>query len=88
MTKTAAGLSENPDSTDELVRDLEESGYPVDGATELFVPQPDGLALESERPGFPPVLRDSAHEISTAPSEHKSANRGGVDEQRHAANVA
>jgi hypothetical protein len=52
MTKTAAGLSENPDSTEELVRDLEESGYPVDGATEQFVPQPDGLA--AEKPGFPP----------------------------------
>jgi hypothetical protein len=37
MTKTAAGFSENPDSTnstDNLVRDLEESGYPVDGSTE------------------------------------------------------
>jgi hypothetical protein len=46
MTKTATGPSENPDSTDELVRDLEESGYPVDGATEQFVPQPDGLSVE------------------------------------------
>lgn len=40
MTKTATGPSENPDSTDELVRDIEESGYSVDGATEQFVQQP------------------------------------------------
>lgn len=81
MTIKAAGFSENPESTDDLVRDLEESGYPVDGATEPFVPQPDGLALESERLGFPPVPRDSAHEISTAPSENKSASRADVEEQ-------
>lgn len=80
MTKKAVGFSENPESTDDLVRGLEESGYPVDGATEPFVPQPGGLALKSERPGFPPVLRDSAHEISTAPSENKSANRANVEE--------
>jgi hypothetical protein len=55
MKTAAASFSENPDSTDDLVRDLEDSGYPVDGATEQFVPQPDGLALESEKPGFPPV---------------------------------
>jgi hypothetical protein len=61
MTKTAAGLSENPDSTDELVRDLEESGYPVDGATEKFVPQPDGLSVK--RPGFPPMQLDNAQAI-------------------------
>jgi hypothetical protein len=88
MTKPAAGSSENPESTDDLVRDLEESGYPVDGATELFVPQPDGLALGSERPGSPPVPPDSAHEISTTPSENRSANRADVEEQGEAANIA
>ena len=51
MTKTAAGFSENPDSTDNLVRDLEESGYPVDGETAQFAPQPDSLTVESDRPG-------------------------------------
>ena len=33
MTKTEAEFSKNPDSTDELVHDLEESGLPVDGLT-------------------------------------------------------
>jgi hypothetical protein len=68
MTKTAAGLSENPNST-ELVRDIEESGYPVDGATEQFVPQPDGLGEESERPGLRLVRPGSGHKISHAPTE-------------------
>ena len=78
MTKTAAGLSENPDSTDELVRDLEESGYPVDGSTEQFVPPPDGLTVE--RTGFPPVQLDNAQAISITPTENKSTSRGDVDE--------
>ena len=85
MTKTAAGLSENPNSTDELVRDLEESGYPVDGATEQFVPQPDGLSVE--RPGFPLVQLDNAQAISTTPTENKSSSRGDVDEQDHSADI-
>ena len=63
MTKTAAGLSENPDSTDDLVRDLEESGYPVDGAKEQFVPQPDSLTVESDRPELPPAQPDRARKI-------------------------
>jgi hypothetical protein len=70
MTKTAAGFSENPDSADDLVRDLEESGYPVDGSTEQFVPQPDGLTVKSDRPGFPPAQPDGAHKISSAPTEN------------------
>jgi hypothetical protein len=89
MTKTAAGLSENPDltnSTDELVRDIEESGYPVDGSTEQFVPQPDGLSVD--RPGFPPVQLDNAQAISTTPTENKSTSRGDVDEQGHVADIA
>jgi hypothetical protein len=88
MTKTAAGLSENPESTNDLVRDLEESGYPVDGAPELFVPQPDGLTLESEIPGFPSVPADSAHTMPNAPSEHKSTSCGDVDEQGDGANIS
>ena len=47
--KTAAGFCENPDATDNLVRDLEESDCPVDGAKEQFVPQPDSLTAESDR---------------------------------------
>jgi hypothetical protein len=37
LANRAAGLSENPASTDELVRDLEDSGYPVDGSREQFI---------------------------------------------------
>src|ERR1035438_9723113 len=83
MTKTTTGPSENPDSTDELVRDLEESGYPVDGATEQFVPQPDGLSVETDGPGFPPVQPDYAQAISTTTTENKSTSSGDVDEQGH-----
>jgi hypothetical protein len=81
MTKTAAGFSENPESTDELVRDLDESGYPVDGSTEQFVPRPDGLSVDSDRPEFHPEQFDSAQTISTTPTENKGTSRGEVDEQ-------
>jgi hypothetical protein len=68
LTETAAESSKNPDSTDELVRDLEESGYPVDGSTEQFVPQPDRLSVE--RPGLPPVQLDNGHGKSTTPAKN------------------
>ena len=63
MTRTEAGFCENLDSTNNLVRDLEESGYPVDGSTEQFVPQAAGLPVD--RPGFLPVQLDNAQAISS-----------------------
>jgi hypothetical protein len=75
MTKKAAGFSENPDSTDNLVRDLEESGYPVDGAKEQFVPQPESLTAESDRSEFPPAQPGGPHKISIAPTGKASAER-------------
>ena len=44
MAKPAVDLSENPGSTDELVRDLEDSGYPVDDSREQSMRQPDDLS--------------------------------------------
>ncbi len=61
MTKLAADFSENTDSTDNLVRDLEESGYPVDGAKEQFAPQPDSLTAESDRSEFVLARPEGAH---------------------------
>jgi hypothetical protein len=81
MTRTRTGPSEDPDSTGELVRDLEESGYPVDGSTGQFVPRPGGLSVESDRPELHPEQFDSAQTISTTPSENESTSRGEVDEQ-------
>jgi hypothetical protein len=43
--KTTTGPFENPGSTDELVRNLEGSGYPVDGSREQLIHQPDGLSV-------------------------------------------
>jgi hypothetical protein len=37
MTKTRTGPSETPDSIDELVRDLEESGYPPLNFLRIFI---------------------------------------------------
>jgi hypothetical protein len=71
MTKLAAGFSENRDSTDNLVRDLEESGYPVDGAKEQFAPQPDNLTAESDRSEFPLAQPEGAHKISIVPTEKR-----------------
>jgi len=51
LTKTAAGFSENPDSTDNLVRDIEESGYPVDGANQTDLdPLPPNPTVRQKRP--------------------------------------
>ena len=41
MARTAVGTFENPGSVDEVVREIEDSGYPVDGATREFIRQPD-----------------------------------------------
>jgi hypothetical protein len=81
MTRTRTGPSKDPDSTDELVRDLEESGYPVDGSMGQFVPRPGGLSVESDRPEFHPEQFDSAQIISTTPTENKNTSRSEVDEQ-------
>jgi hypothetical protein len=59
---------------------------PVDGATEQFVPQPDGLSVEG--PGFPRVQFDNTQAISTTPTENKSVSRGDVDEQGLGADIA
>jgi hypothetical protein len=48
MEKTAVGLLENPGSADELVRDLENGGYPVDGSREQFIRRPDGLSVKAD----------------------------------------
>jgi hypothetical protein len=73
MTETAVSLSGNPDSTDGLVRELEESGYPVDGSTEQFVPQPASLSVES--PGFPPAELNTAQVISGSPENSSEVTR-------------
>ena len=75
MTRTEAGFCENLDSTNNLVRDLEESGYPVDGAKEQFVPQPESLTAESDRSEFPPAQPGGPHKISIAPAGKTSAER-------------
>jgi len=50
MARTADGLFENPGPVDEVVRDLEDSGYPVDGSTEEMIRQPDDLSVAAEVP--------------------------------------
>ena len=52
-------LFENPGSNDELVRDLEDSGYPVDGSREQFIRQPDGLAVATNELVATPVQLDT-----------------------------
>ena len=41
MARAADSLFKNPDRADEALRALEDSGYPVDGASESYMPQPD-----------------------------------------------
>lgn len=50
MAKIAGDLFEEPSSVGELVRDLEDSGYPVDFSREQVIRQPDGLSAPPETP--------------------------------------
>ncbi len=87
MAKTAVDLSENPGSADELVRDLEDSGYPVGGSREQFIRQPDGLAAATSELVAAPVQLDkgSAQRIRATPSEDESRSDGDVPNQGNAA---
>ena len=80
MAKTSAGLSENPGSTDDLVRDLEDSGYPVDGAREQFIRQPDGLSVELDQ--------HSTQRTCATSSDDRATTGGDVAEQDNAAGIA
>ena len=87
MARTTDGLFENPHSVDEVVRDLEDSGYPVDGAREQFIRQPDDLSVATDRIAATPVQLDSAQKRCPNPSEDKGTSCGDVTEQANAANV-
>jgi hypothetical protein len=90
VAKTAAGLSENPGSTDDLVRDLEDSGYPVDGSREQFIRQPDGLSVATGGLAAAPVELDkrSAQRTCATPSDDRGTTGGDVAEQDNAAGIA
>ena len=90
MANTAAGLFENPASTDELVRDLEDSGYPVDGSREQFVRQSDGLSAATGGLAAASVELDkrSAQRTCATPSDDGGTTGGDVSKQGNAAEVA
>ena len=77
MAKTAAGVSENPGSTDDLVRDLEDSGYPVDGSRGQLIRQPEGLSAELDQ--------HSTQRTCSTPSDDRATTGG---EQDNAAGIA
>lgn len=80
MAKPAVDLSENPGSTDELVRDLEDSGYPVDGSREQSIRQPDGLSGatgEFETASVRPE-KASTQKINATRGEDKNRSDGDV----------
>jgi hypothetical protein len=89
MANTAAGLFENPASTDELVRDLEDSGYPVDGSREQFIRQSDGLSAATGGLAAAPVELDkrSAQRTCATPSDDRGMTGGDVSKQGNAAEV-
>ena len=78
--KTTTGLFENPGSTDELVRNLEDSGYPVDGSIERFIRQPDGLSVTAGGLAAAPVEFDkrSAQRTYATPSADRGTRDGEV----------
>ena len=85
--KTAVSPFEDRGSADELVRDLEDSGYPVGGSREQFIRQPDGLAAATSELVAAPVQLDkgSAQRIRATPSEDESRSDGDVPNQGNAA---
>lgn len=64
-TETAVGPFENRGSTDELARDLEDSGYPVDGSREEFIRRPDGLSVATGKLVVAPVQLHKGREQRT-----------------------
>jgi hypothetical protein len=90
MAKPVVDLSENPASTDELVRDLEDSGYPVDGSREQFIRQPDGLSAATGGLAAAPAELDkrSAQRTCATPSDDRGTTGGDVSKQGNAAEVA
>lgn len=89
MAKTAGGLSENPGSTADLVRDLEDSGYPVDGSREQFIRQQDGLSVATGGLAAAPVELDkrSAQKTCATPSDERWTTGGDLAEQGNAAGI-
>ncbi len=90
MAKPAVDQSENPGSTDELVRDLEDSGYPVDGSREQSIRQPEGplgatdeLVTASVQPE-----KASTQRISATRGKDKNRSNGDVPKQGNVADRA
>jgi hypothetical protein len=88
MAKPSVDLSENPGSTDDLVLDLEDSGYPVDGSREQFIRQPDGLSVATGRVAAGPAQPDRAQKSCATLSENKSTSGGEVPKRGNAASIA
>lgn len=80
MARIAASLLENPGSSDDLVRDLEDSGYPVDGSREQLIRQPDGLFVE--------LGQHSTQRNGATPSDDRRTTGGDLAEEDNAAGIA
>jgi hypothetical protein len=89
VAKTAAGLSENPGPTDDLVRDLEDSGYPVDGSREQFIREPDEFVATGGLAAAPVEL-DKRIARRTCATSHNDRGKtvGDVAEDHNAAGIA
>ena len=61
----AVGPFESRGSADELARDIEDSGYPVDGSREEFIRRPDGLPVATGELVVAPVQLDKGSEQRT-----------------------
>jgi hypothetical protein len=68
MAKMAVDLFDDPSSVEELVRDLEDSGYPVDFSRKQLTPQPDGLSVPPYTLGTVPRRLGSAQTKCATPA--------------------
>ena len=73
MAKMAVDLFVDPISVEELVRDLEDSGYPVDFSREQVPPESDGLSVPAYALGTVPRRLGSA-QTKCAPPRDRTSN--------------
>jgi Protein of unknown function (DUF2934) len=71
--KMAVDLCEDPSSVDELVRDIEDSGYPVDFSREQVICQPERLSAVPDTLLTVPRRLGSAHTKCTTARDRTSS---------------
>jgi hypothetical protein len=81
MAGAAVNTFENPGSVDEVIREIEDSGYPVDGATKGFIRQPDDPSVATDASVATSLELDSAQKKCDVPIEDNRTSGGDGTEE-------